>query len=97
MPEPKVIRVPRTFKLPPDLIEAYEAAALRAGVTKTTFVENALRAALGAPTVAGRRAGTVKPPKVAEAAVAAPARPVVRDAGVARADAFRASLERNSD
>lgn len=48
--EKKPVRVPRTFRLPPDLIERYTAHAAKLGMEKTAFVERALEAALGGDT-----------------------------------------------
>lgn len=96
--EKKPVRVPRTFRLPPDLIERYTAQAAKLGMEKTTFVERALEAALGGssaravPRPAHSPAADVPAsPRAPVAPRAAAGAPEASDPVVSRADAFRAA------
>ncbi len=91
----KVPRVPRTFKLPPDLIAAYEARAAEQGITRTEAVESALRGWLGRSAPPRARAGRIAPAgPAAPAERAAAPREAPPGALTDRAAAFRAAAER---
>lgn len=92
----KALRVPRTYRLPPDVIASVEARAKQAGTDNTEVVVLALRAYLRLPPPAVARPGRIAPVRAAEAAERAPAAPVA-DVLTDRAAAFRAAAARRGE